>query len=747
MYSPTVTARVIDRVNAQIAHACRTAATPTAPWMLQPHSLAEVDHALHHFANLWDTERQRLVRPLDTAEQRFIENERRLCAVDFRYWASRYAYIINWRKQPERFVPNVAQEIVLDLWAEREEQGLAIWMQQLKARRLGVSTISELAVCHRFQFHPYSNCVVASADPDKTVQMAGMIKYALDCQPFWLLPRTTKVKAGIPVEFADLHTSLTAEAGNQFTGVARGATPNVVHLSELCEWQDAEELVDAALMRAIIDTPDVFGILESTGGGVGNWWHKTWEQNKRDYRRGRARVIPVFLPWFVGTDLYPSETDLRARPIPADWQPTDRSLEHARKAREYVLSDPLLFRHLARGNRDWRLTREQLWFHEIEYETAKEKKQLNHFLAELCADDFEAFQSSNIPVIDQEVLLAYRDRTREPRGVYTILGPDIPPSLVVARRHWDLSKPSITIRTHELLPRYDLTYQLVPLQFAGYPTFDEALKLLIWEYPEDGYQYGLGVDTSDGIGQDNSVIQVMREATPTRTPAQVAEFCYGYVKAMQLWPLVLAVGAYYSVFQPRAQRRIQTKMCIECRGNGEACQYELQKRGWSNFHLWKKYDNKRPTPDQNVNKIGVYTNVWFRAQMMDMLLTCVEEEAIDLPSPYLIQELVTLERDPDQQKAKAAYGANDDRVMALGFPLFSLHVGKPPTAQYARRKVEYAPGLPEEGREPDPIWRPPDHASSSPFSEQHTQQPVLTAQGRYSGLTAAAARQRPIRTR
>ena len=741
MYSHAVTAQTVALVSEQ-----RIAAGKPA---LIYHTRAEIDHAIGHLAELFDPELRALTRPLTPDEAAWVDNERLLCAIDFRtYWLEHYCWIVNWAKQPERFTPNVAQNIVMDLWAEREEQGLAIWMQQLKARRLGVSTISELAVGHRYQFIPFTNAVVASADPGKTVQMAGMIKFNLDKQPWWLLPQgKPKIKAGIPIEFPDINSGLTAEAGNQFTGVARGSTPNVVHLSELCEWRGAEDLVDAALMRAIIDTPDVFGILESTGGGVGNWWHKTWEQNKRDYQRGRARVIPVFLPYFVGTDLYPSAADLRARPIPHDWIPNERTIAHAERARAYVLSNPLLFKHLAKSDPNWTLPREQMWFREIEYETAKEKKQLNIFLAELCADDFEAFQSSNIAVIDQDVLIGYQERTRAPIAVYTIVGPEIPPALVVPRRQWDTSKPSITIKTRDVLPRLDVSYQLVPVKFEGYPSFDEALKLLVWEEPNEEFEYGIGVDTSEGGGLDNAVINVMRAATPYIPPGQVAEFAYDRVTAFQLWPLVLAVATWYSVYSTRLQRKAQTKLCIECRGNGEATQHALQQRGWSNFHLWKKYDNKKPTPDAKANKIGIFTNAWFRSQMMDMLITCLSEEAIDLPSPYLIQELQTLERDPDQQKAKAAYGALDDRVMSLGFPLFSLHMGKPPERQYARKKVEYAPGLVGDMQVPHPTWTPPEQAISRTL-QSDTRKLAMTMgrhAGRYSGLVRALNEQMPKR--
>lgn len=733
MYSPNVTERAVALAN-QSRH---ERGLPDLVY----YSATQIEHAIDHLASLWDPEQKRLRRKLKPDEYAFIQNERSLCALDFRgHWLIHYAWIVDWRKQSMRFVPNVAQNIVLDLWGEREEQALAIWMQQLKARRLGVSTISELAVQHRFQFHRNTNAVVASADPGKTTQMAGIIRYNINRQPWWLLPQgKPRIKDSTPVEYPDINTVLTIEAGNQFNGVARGATPNVVHLSELCEWEGAEDLVDAALMRAILDTPMVLGILESTGKGIGNWWHKTWEQNKRDFQRGTARTIPLFLPWYVGTDLYPTTADLQARPIPPDWIPEDRTIQHAERARQYVLANPMLFKYLAKSDASWKMPREQMWFREIEYQTAKEKKQLNIFLAELCADDFEAFQSSNIPLIDQEILLGYRERTRNPIGVYTIIGPEIPPSLVVSRRHWDWSKPAITVSTAELLPRYNVKYQLVPLKFEGYSQFDEALKFLVWEEPSDRYRYGLGVDTSDGIGQDNATIEVMREATIDRPPGQVAEFAYDFVKAFQLWPIVMAISCYYSTFLPSAGRRGQAKLCIECRGNGEACQHEIQKRGWSNFHLWKRYDNKIVTKDQDVRKIGIYTNHWFRAQMFDMLLTTVDEEALDIPSPYLVRELETLEREEEQQKAKAAYGAYDDRVMGIGFPLFSLHVGKRPDEQFVRRRVEYAPGLIGDPTAPHPVWKAPSLALAQAFTggmelartAQHIQ---LSGTGRYVGL-------------
>lgn len=739
MYHPIVTQRAIDHANAAIAETCRAESKPL--WELTSHTETQIAQAVGHFRDLYDTDRQQLRRPLKEDEDRFIQNERILCALDFRsYWLPQYARIVNWQKRPSRFVPNVAQNIILDLWAESELAGEAIWMQQLKARRLGVSTLSELNVAHRFQFQAFANCVIASADPTKTVEMAGMIKYALDEQPWWLLPKATKISRSIPVEFAEQHATLAIQAGNQFTGVARGSSPNVIHLSELCEWRDAADLIDGALLPSILDTPDVFGILESTGKGPG-WWKQKWEQTKRDWERGRARLRPVFLPWYVGTDIYPTPADLRKRPIPPDWIPSDRTVAHAERARQYVTGNTLLMKYLAKGNPRWHMPREQMWWREIGYETAREEKKLNIFLAEYCADDIDAFQTNEVPVIDTEVLLSYQERTRPPLGAYTIVGPDIPPQMVAPMRRWDPSQPTITIKTKELLSRTDLTYQLIPLKFEGYPTFDEAMVLFIWEWPMDNQLYGVGVDTSEGLGQDNAVIQVMREATPTREPGQVAEWASNQVTAFQLWPLVLAVSTLYSTLHPVAGIRRQSRLCIEAYSNGASTQNEIQKRGWSNFHPWKYNDTKKPKSDADVSRVGIYTNVWFRATMFDMLLTCLGEEAIDLPSPYLVGELMSLVN--NQGKIEAGEGAWDDRVMGLGFPLYSLHMNKPPAKQFGRRRVAYQPGLTPDARPAHPTWKPPAQAASQVFTGR-VAHPLARFGSRFGSLGRIVARDKRI---
>lgn len=723
MYHPLTTQRAIDAASAEQ----RSSPVREAQWDLLPHTPAQIAEAVDHLNGLWDADRGSLTRPLNQQEQRFIQNDRRLCALSFDYYCQ-YAHIIAWDKDARPFTPNVAQAMVIALWGELESKALAISMQQLKARQLGVSTLTELAVAHRVQFYPRTNAVVASADPQKSQKMAKMIEYCWDQMPWWLMPTATVNNATVR-EFGELNSSLLIQAGNQFTGVARGDTPNVAHLSELCEWPDPEDLVDAALLRAMHETPDVFLVLESTALGRGNWWHRKWKLSKADWDLGRARLCPIFLPWFVGTDIYPTPTWLRGRRhLLNQWQPSDTTIRHAERARNYVLANPLLFQHLAHGDRSWTMSRPQMLYYEIERDAAIKQNTLNKFLSEMPADDQEAFQSSNVSAIGSEIILDYRESVPPPLGVYTIIGPGIAPEHVVSRRQWDLDQPPLTIHGRTLLPKCEDIWQFIPLKFLGYPDTDPMLRLFIWEWPEPDEYYGIGVDTSDGLGLDRTVMSAIREATPTRYDGQVAEFASDYIKANQLYPMALALSCYYSTHSSKMQRRRQARVAIECKGNGEAVQFEMKKRGWTNFHPWLRYDNKKRVTPAAAHKDGVFTNQWFRAQMMDMMLTRIDERTFDVRSPWLVEEMEALERDEFKQSLKAAFGEHDDRFMAAGFALFSLHVLDVPGRQYSRRQAQYV--------------GPVDQAQSSGYP---TYTPPLAARSDIPGRTqiSVAQRRRP----
>src|SRR6266436_7257573 len=163
-------------------------------FQLEYHRKREILEQVKRLNELLD-DAGRLRRPLSSTEEQWIYNEQALCKFDFRYFIENYWYVKHFSdNRIVLFMPNVAQNICIDIWAMLEEMGRAISIQQLKARQLGVSTLTEAAIAHRTQFYTHVNAVTASSDPGKSAKMAEMMERGWQNEPWWLLPRQTKYK-------------------------------------------------------------------------------------------------------------------------------------------------------------------------------------------------------------------------------------------------------------------------------------------------------------------------------------------------------------------------------------------------------------------------------------------------------------------------------------------------------------------------------------------------------------------------
>lgn len=624
-----------------------------------------------HFDTIYDPEEGHWLRPLNQDEIRWIRNERALCSCDHIYALTRYAHIKDWKNEIILFSPNKAQKIAISIIADMEALEREIMLQILKARQLGMSTLTELLIGLRVQFMSGINAVIASNDPDKSLKMSGMVELMWKMMPHWLMPTQTKYKSGVLIEYGNQDSGVSIQHGAQFTGIARGTTVTSVHLSELAEFLDPEELVDASLLRAMHPSPRIFGVFESTASGLDNWWHRTWELSKSGYTTGMSRLCPLFLPWYVGDDIYPSESAKKTRPIPANWIPSTMCDNHAERARSYVRSNDLLRKHLGSN---WIMSRDQMWFWEYSREEAKAKNETALFYQEMPATDHEAFQSRNISAFDNDLIAEYREGCTKVPEVYAITGSDIPARMNPDRRDIDISKPTLVIRYR---PRIGIvrTFRFIPLKWNSTDSRRTPEgKLLIWEHPKEGYRYGVGIDTGDGLGQDSSVCEVVRKGTIHENDKQCAEWNSPYVNAHDLAPVGLAIACYYRSYNVQGHEGevLDPIVVIECMGNGESTQHDMRLMGWSNFHQWIRYDTRKLRKNKST-KMGVMMVPWFRSMIMDYLIKFLRDGWCDIYSEYFVSEMQRLERDEYAQKLKANYGGHDDRIMALAVVLFSLH--------------------------------------------------------------------------
>lgn len=648
----------------------------------QYHTPAECQAASKHLGDLVDRETGNLTRALAPDEIAWITNERMICQCDFRYAMTRYMHIRDWSERIALMVPNVAQNMVMDIWGEMELAGHAILMLQLKARRLGISTMWELGTAHRVQLYSNVNSVVASSDPDKSAEMAGIMELIWDHMPWYLMPTVTARRAGTLIEFGNQNSAVSIQHGTQFSGIARGSTPSTFHLSELCDFSDPEGLIDASLLRAVIDSPSTFGGLESTAAGRGNWLHKKWKYCVENYP-STSRLRPLFLPWYVGSDIYPTDTWIRQHPIPKGHKFETITLRHAEKANAYVESNELLRKLFGAG---WKMPPRQMWFWEATRREYEAQGALGKFLAELASDDVEAFQHDKHNPFGIEVISAYHNSTS--RTIPRVYGFQAREDIIPARLHPDRRDidPNLEPIYHQPLPNAPAAapkkgdIKMVPLKWTGMSGFNPLGKLLIWKDWEPGFEYGNGVDTAYGIGKDRSVIETLRKGTLNRNDEQCAEFASPHVNAHDLAPIAYAIGCLYSSVEnghtgegkPFSLVR-QCHQVIEVQANGEITQLELRKMGWTEFHKWVRYDRTKINP-KKADRMGWVTVGWSRALLMSESIKYLRDGWIDINSPWFVEEMQALVQDDYVQSMKAAYGEFDDRYMALGMILVHFHM-------------------------------------------------------------------------
>jgi hypothetical protein len=190
------------------------------------------------------------------------------------------------------------------------------------------------------------------------------------------------------------------------------------------------------------------------------------------------------------------------------------ALAHAQMAAQYVRQTDYLTRHLGSS---WTMPLEQIWYYECERSSAVKENRLNKFLQEMPANDDEAFQSSNLTVFDIDTINFYRTNAHiQPVwGVFGMRGPVefIPARMQPAAILVNPDLPPIPI-TCDAGGGVSITFELVPLRFSGWSLESDSKKgsvdkIYIFEPPIEGFEYGFGCDTGDGIKTDSTWIEAV----------------------------------------------------------------------------------------------------------------------------------------------------------------------------------------------------------------------------------------------
>ena len=404
------------------------------------------------------------------------------CVDDFEYYAANLLKIKTIDAELKPLVFNSPQQKFWKVLTDLRKTGKLPRIIVLKARREGISTISEGIIFHAAHFNENTEAVVISHEKDSGNKIFNMCRLFYDCLPPKLRPMTKYsnrhqlVFANPDIKTSDRNPGLRSSIEVITAGkkdVARSAGYHLLHCSEVSSWPFADEVI-SGLIPTIPKTPKSLIVYESTAKGIGNFFHAEWERAEN----GESNFYPFFLSWFD--------------------MPEYRHSFYSPKER-YAFGEKLNDEE-KELTVNFSLSLEQLYWRRLTIADLKGDVEL--FRQEYPSTAEEAFIVSGVPVFDRKKLRVMSQKTSDPlfRG--------------------DIGK-------NNLLP-------------------NDQGSLKIWLHPQKNQVYSLGVDVADGgEGGDYSCIQVWKKLPSPYTAEQVAEW-HGHLDPYNFAHVAASLGRYYN---------------------------------------------------------------------------------------------------------------------------------------------------------------------------------------------------------
>lgn len=179
--------------------------------------------------------------------------------------------------------------------------------------------------------------------------------------------------------------------------------------------------------------------------------------------------------------------------------------------------------------------------------------------------------------------------------------------------------------------------------------------LSVWNTPEHGEKYVMGVDGSEGMGSDYSVIHIY-----TNDLVQVAEFRSNKTQPHEVAKIVYLLAKWYN----------NALVVIEKASGGHVILDRLKNiYKYKNLYKHKDYDVR----GKMVKKIGFNTTAKTKPIMIDDFVELFENNDIVIKSLNLLSEMKTYEYSDGSMNAQS--GKHDDTVIATALAIQGIKSG------------------------------------------------------------------------
>lgn len=199
--------------------------------------------------------------------------------------------------------PKPAQQMLLDLVERERAAGRPPRILILKARQLGLSTITEGMMFHDSVTRKLVQTLIVAHRDDSTTKLFRMNKLFFDYLPPKLQPMCKHSNAkelvfenptrdtGEKRRRPGLMSSIRCVTAND--GMGRSETLNNVHLSEFAFWKGNKNEILSGVMQAVPPERNTLVVIESTANGY-NEFKDLWD----GAAAGTNGWTPLFIAWF-----------------------------------------------------------------------------------------------------------------------------------------------------------------------------------------------------------------------------------------------------------------------------------------------------------------------------------------------------------------------------------------------------------------------------------------------------------------
>jgi hypothetical protein len=185
---------------------------------------------------------------------------------------------------------NWAQDEYVEVINEQRNLGKPVRIIILKARQLGMSTVTEGVMFSDAFIYDHMGGMVISHDQDSGNGLLDMTNHYWETYPFKAL-YSTKYASRNELAWVETSSKIKVQTAKN-ARAGRSSTLSHLHASEVAFW-DTPEITFLGLRQTIPNRAHTFIVMESTANGVGNFFQTQWDMAVD----GETEFIPLFYPW------------------------------------------------------------------------------------------------------------------------------------------------------------------------------------------------------------------------------------------------------------------------------------------------------------------------------------------------------------------------------------------------------------------------------------------------------------------